>query len=401
MAATGARAGPNTRTRRPAASRAARVPEGLDEAFAALAAVYRAGAWVEIARGQPLFRGEIAQLDDRHRKTLLGRGEATRALLLGPRCEAARDRIEAVISPRFYDARVSEAAVLHLSERRRLGAPFKAVGAGLPQAIAGALRGVDTLILPAQPFAGRVALGLCLADAGVKQIEILEVDPKARQDGRDLLAGSFWTEMHLGRLEHGSFEKALLLALQVRSLRGTPLSEHKQSYYLACAARHLAKDGADLTEIAARLGLAERVVASWTGQIPGSENRTTRPATDRQKAGVARRLARLPALSRALPNGWEDDLEAASRGIEACDTLLSRFGTRLDALNRERDGRLRLGAGQSLADAAVAAGIDVEEMRVLLDSDFTVRLERLAEQLGEVLGDPVPVRELFALEDGV
>lgn len=350
---------------------------------------------VETWRRDGDFDPGRARQDPHPRALRAGCADELAELLSGQRKDWARGLDEIALSLHRRDKRVLRVGLVQLSERRRIVAGWELdpeaeeFGTRLKSIFAGK---TGILVSGSSGRADRAAIGTLLAEHRIGQgrLAVTETPRELGGDYRDLLAGSAWLD--LPPPDAGdALGQALMLALQIRSLRQRALKNLKQGYYTALAAAALARQGLPPEGISERLGIGLELARKWAGRNAaesaaapssigeeasdeGPEDEAgpssitaARPASDKQRRFGERILAELPFLGAAAEPGWEEDFDKARRFLGRAAPFHQEWRGRIADFRASRRARRLLADGLSLAAVAAALEKPVNDVLRLLE----------------------------------
>lgn len=353
-----------------AAGRAGRPPAeptqaDLEEAFKIAAEVFDLGGWMDSDRSDPVvLSGRPKRLAEAAARLL----PALKRVVEGPRRDWARGRVEAAIAVDFAETSDPVFAVISLRERRRVGEGF--VGRlSSPEArrrLEALLEGCVGVAMSAPTRHERAAVGRLLAELGVGRgkLEMIETEGRDRADYRNYLAGSFWLDFDPASAKTAG-GRALLAALQTRSIRKTGLKVVRQGWYTALAARALAATGLDAKAVASTLRCPAALAAKWIQDDGGRDAR--RPPTENQARFVEDILKDVPELAIRLPEDWRQDGRAASAFISAARPHRKEWRRQRSELAQSRRLREALAADAVWSKILKEESIDSAQAALLLE----------------------------------
>jgi hypothetical protein len=402
----------------------------LEKAFGLLVRLYRAGAWIEPGRGKPRIRPD--RLAGRFDAEVKENGHALQQILTGQRKSWANGFDELALGLEIVDDEIKTIAGVRILDRRVLDRAFfiDLSEHGARDTLLKRLQGRTGLILASPGWVQRAAVGSLLAELvlGSKGLLITETPRAQAADYRDFLAGSAWMDMNVTG-EGDPVAAALLLSMQVRSMRRDALREFKQGYYTASAVRFLARKGFSRETIETRLNLRREVLERWispddaprdggtqeaptvpessSGTASAPETRMPRTAarpsngaaargsggrrkpTDKQVAYIRDIIELMPFLKERLPEDWEENAESAKGFLGMAHPIYSEFRNELRAFKNDLKVRALIAEGLSAQEIEVATGAGLNEVQRILSQNLAKEASRIAAAIGDKLGQPV------------
>lgn len=308
---------------------ATRIQQALELAFE----IWGEGGWISIEKGRApvVIPPEHCAPSKAHERRAAKLSAELVEVISAARKPWASAMREVVLVPNIRAGAAVEIAALVLEERRVIG-PARRFR--LPAATAELNRfaaRASGVLLPPLTVDGRVAVGIVLGSLGLlgHATTITEVPANHGTDHRQLIAGSHWFDAGIAISPDDLSARALLVAMQARSYRRDFLKIYRSAYYASLAAGRLDDQGAETSDIAARLGISEKFAQNIVTQHRARRANAPDHAGQGDPISQARALpAMAPAMAPDEPAAGttpEKPRRASRRQAELVEDILKKY----------------------------------------------------------------------------
>lgn len=384
-----------------------------EEALFAIASLFEAGHKVSFQRGGVTIDRQAGMAFQADTADMVVRNpDGVEAVLNGPgtRKDWAKDYYEAIFAPIVVDGEVRSLAVAFMDARKTIRDVIclpECQADGVKAGLVKILEPVTGIVVADPSFEARCAIGRLLAELriGKGSLTITEFSVTHTSDYRDFLAGSVWIEMTRRPAKYELAAKAILIGMQVRSIRRTALTVRKQGYYTALAVRNFAKQGMAASNISTALNLPETLISRWlapsakpgmispAAKAPADQKNTfpqqsccdeTIQATPRQIEYVESICREFPFFKQLLPADWQSDKHKASRFLTTATAAIKAHRPYFDRICLEARAIHAMQIDGNPIRAASILSISPENVDEAL-AGHSFRVKDLATRLGSSL----------------